>query len=80
MGLLSRVTVGTTLQRLRREQAMTRVALAKTAGISPGLLCKIEIGECSCSLRALFAIAEALGMTPADVVRRIEDSTEYPGT
>jgi len=74
MGLLPRVTVGATLQRLRREQALTRVALASRAGISPGLLCKIEIAECSCSLRALLAIAEALGTAPADVVRRIEES------
>ncbi len=72
--MLSNEAVGGTLRRLRREHDLGPSVVASRAHIGLSLIQKIEGGECSCSLRALFAIARALELKPSDVVRQIEDS------
>ncbi len=56
------IEVGRTVNRLRRERSMTVTRLAKSAGISTGMISRIENGQVSPSLGTLDAIAEALSV------------------
>ena len=56
------VVVGWTVNKLRRERGMTVTSLAKCAGMSAGMISRIENGQVSPSLGTLDAIAEALSV------------------
>ncbi len=56
------IEVGRTVNRLRRERGMTVTRLAKSAGISAGMISRIENGQVSPSLGTLDAIAVALSV------------------
>jgi XRE family transcriptional regulator, regulator of sulfur utilization len=60
------------VRELRSEQDVTQEALAHGAGITVGHLSKIERGLANPGWSTVEAIAAALGVTMAEVVRRVE--------
>ena len=56
------LAVGRSLNRLRRERGLTLSGLSEAAGVSQGMLSKIENGQVSPSLVTLSALAAALGV------------------
>ncbi len=55
-------TIGQQVRRHRQEMAMTLLDLARTTGLSPGMLSKIENGQISPSLATLRALSGALNV------------------
>ena len=61
--------VGNSARRLRLAQGLTLTDVAGVAGISPGMLSRLETGDVSPSLETLEALAAALGSTCAALLR-----------
>lgn len=69
------------IERLRRRLGMTQEALADASGISPSYLSEVERGYKRPSTDVMVKIAEALGMSPSDLlayVERIDPVTNRP--
>ena len=56
------------LRQIREQQGMSQRALAKAAGITQAALFRLESGETDPRLSTLRAIAEALGVTVAEII------------
>lgn len=67
--------LGTTVRDLRLRYRLTIADLASRAGISAGMLSKIENGQTSSSLDTLFQIANALGVTISNLFRDFNTPT-----
>lgn len=67
--------LGTTVRDLRLRYRLTIADLATRAGISAGMLSKIENGQTSSSLDTLFQIANALGVTISNLFRDFNTPT-----
>lgn len=65
--------LGRAIQVLRTERGIGRAQLAKLADVSYSYLSEIETGKKQGSSRALFAIAQALGVSPKEIYRLAED-------
>jgi transcriptional regulator with XRE-family HTH domain len=61
--------VAANVRRLRDKRALTQEALAEASDITQRHLAEIERARTSVSLATLVAIAEALGVTPRDLLR-----------
>jgi transcriptional regulator with XRE-family HTH domain len=61
--------LGTTIRALRQREALTIADVARLAGISSGMLSKIENGQTATSLDALSRIAAALGVSLGTLFR-----------
>ncbi len=61
--------IGTTVRQLRLRHGLTIADIAQMAGISRGMLSKIENGQVSPSLDTLAQIASALGVTLSNLFR-----------
>lgn len=61
--------IGNTIRDLRRNNHLTIAEVSAQAGISRGMLSKIETGQASCSLDTLEKIASALGVSLAHLFR-----------
>ena len=61
--------VGANARRLRLAQGLTLAELAQSAGISAGMLSRLETGDVSPSLETLAALSAALGSTVAALFR-----------
>ena len=61
--------VGASARRLRLAQGLTLAELAQSAGISAGMLSRLETGDVSPSLETLAALSAALGSTVAALFR-----------
>jgi transcriptional regulator with XRE-family HTH domain len=59
---------GNKLRSIREECGLTQEELAYSAGISFTTLNRIEQGHVNPSLATIYAIAEALGISPKDLV------------
>lgn len=66
--------VGATARRLRQAQGLTLADVAASAGISAGMLSRLENGDVSPSLDTLAALARALGSSCAALLR--EDTAQ----
>ena len=64
---------------LRAERGMSQEVLAGLAGISRAHLSLIENGRKQPRFDTLWAIAEALGLQPSELVRRAEAVAEADG-
>src|SRR6266511_2439305 len=60
--------LGRAVRVLRTEQGLERKDLAERSGLSYAYLSEIETGKKRASSKALFAIAEALGLRPHEVL------------
>lgn len=63
------------LRRKRHDLEMTQEELAGRAGLSARYVGAIERGDVSASVTVLGQIAEALGIEPGDLLRRVGRST-----
>ena len=73
--------LGRLIRRARIEQGLTAEALAERAGISRGLVQRIEKGEMGCAIGAVFEAAAIVGVPlfdapPAELASRVAE-TEY---
>lgn len=68
--------LGSQVHGFRRQLGMTMVELAKLAGLSPGMLSKIERGQTSPSLATLAALARALNVPVTALFRRYEEQRD----
>jgi len=71
--------VGEAVRALRTRRRLSTRALARLAGVSQPLLSKIENGAALPSVPSLYAIAEALGVGPADLLPAEEASPAPAG-
>ncbi len=70
------IAIGRQVKAFRKGLGMTVVELAKQAGLSPGMLSKIENGLTSPSLATLNAVAGALNVPVTALFRRYEEQRD----
>jgi transcriptional regulator with XRE-family HTH domain len=70
------VAIGRQVRQFRQQRDMTVVEVAKQAGLSPGMLSKIENGMTSPSLATLSALAGALGVPVTSLFRKYEEQRD----
>ena len=68
--------IGHVARRIREELDLTLANVAQHAGISPGMLSRLETGHVNPSLETIVALAEALGVRPALLLQEVG---EYEG-
>lgn len=73
--------LGRLIRRARIEQGLTAEALAERAGMSRGLVQRIERGEMGCAIGAVFEAAAIVGVplfeaSPSELASRVAE-TEY---
>lgn len=54
--------LGSTIRMSRIERKMTIAGVAERAGVSPGLVHRIEMGDMGCSIGATFEVAAIVGV------------------
>jgi transcriptional regulator with XRE-family HTH domain len=64
--------LGTAIRKLRHDRGLTQEALAHRSGITVGHLSKIERGVANPSWETVVAIADGLGLPPAQLARSAE--------
>jgi XRE family transcriptional regulator, regulator of sulfur utilization len=65
--------LGQAIRQLRTEQAMTQDSLADRAGMTANYVGDTERGERNISVRALWQIADALGILTSDLLRAADE-------
>ena len=60
------------LRELRGERALPHERLAELAGLHPPFISLLERGGRMPSLNTVFLLAEALRVSPSEIVRRVE--------
>jgi len=63
--------IGHVARRIREELDLTLANVAQHAGISPGMLSRLETGHVNPSLETIVALAEALGVRPALLLQEL---------
>jgi len=63
--------IGHVARRIREELDLTLANVAQHAGISPGMLSRLETGHVNPSLETIVALAEALGVRPALLLQEV---------
>jgi len=69
--------IGTQVRSIRRTRELTAVELARQAGVSTGMLSKIERGQAAPSIATLAALAHALNVPVARFFATFEDRRDY---
>ena len=67
------IAIGTVIQRERWKRRLTQQALADRAGLQRVYVVGIEGGKRSVSLASIFALAQALGLSPVELVKKIQE-------
>ena len=68
---------GSCLSQIRRGQGITQVELAKRLRTPQSFVSKIETGERSLKVYEQFAYAEALGITPEEMITRLKEALDF---
>ena len=68
--------IGAEIRKRRRQRDMTVLELAQRAGLSQGMLSKIENGQTSPSLSTLAALADALGLPISTLFSPLDQSRD----
>ncbi len=63
---------GRILQELRTERGLSQEELGFESNYHRTYISQLERGQKNPSLKAIFRLAEALGITPSEMIRRIE--------
>src|ERR1700687_6429324 len=63
--------LGAVARRVRESQDLTLTDVATSAGISAGMLSRLETGHVTASLETLVALAGALGVRPALLLQQV---------
>ena len=64
-----RIQLGENIARIRREQNLSQARLGEMAGISRYHVYLIERGKISFGVDKLFALSEALGVSPSEMLK-----------
>jgi transcriptional regulator with XRE-family HTH domain len=64
-------SIGRVVRRMREDLGLTLASVAERAGISPGMLSRLETGRVSPSLETIVALSQALGTRPALMLQEI---------
>ena len=67
------VVFGANVRRLRFEQGLSLVGLARMSGVSRQLLARIELGEADVRLSYLKRLADAFCISPHELLRERDD-------
>lgn len=73
-------SIGRVARRIRDELGLTLANVAQQAGISPGMLSRLETGRVSPSLETIVALADVLGVRPALLLQDVgspESGAQY---
>lgn len=70
------IAIGREIRRYRMKAGLTVAGLAATAGLSSGMLSKVENGQTSPSLDTLEALAQALNVPLTSLFKRFEESSD----
>jgi transcriptional regulator with XRE-family HTH domain len=68
--------LGAVARRLRESQGLTLSDISNSAGISAGMLSRLETGQVTPSLETLVSLADALGVRPALLLQDVGGSEE----
>ena len=74
--LYNRKSFGVVISRLRVQKGMTQESLSGLAGIARSHLAALESGEKVARMDTVWRIAEALGITPSELIRKVEKEAE----
>ncbi len=74
--LYNRKAFGVVVSRLRVQKGMTQESLSGLAGIARSHLAALESGEKIAKLDTVWRIAEALGIMPSELMRKIEQEAQ----
>ena len=72
----NRKAFGVVISKLRVQKGLTQENLSGLAGIARSHLAALESGEKTVKLDTMWRIAEALGVSPSELIRRTEN--EHP--
>ncbi len=67
---------GRILQKLRTERGLSQEKLGFESDYHRTYISQLERGQKNPSLKAIFRLAEALGVKPSEMIRRIESRVE----
>ncbi len=74
--MLDPVTVGQVIQRFREKRGLSQEVVSGLADIGRTHLSAIERGARKPTLETFFRIADALGVSPSEIVKEIEKEIE----
>jgi len=63
---------GQRIQELRKEKQLTQASLAEAADLATNYIGEIERGEAKPTLQTILAIADALEISPSDLLRPLD--------
>jgi transcriptional regulator with XRE-family HTH domain len=70
--------IGSVIRHLRKQQGLTLKELSESSGMSVSHLSDLERGRTDSTVRSLLKIAEALGVTPAQIFGTSEEGLTEP--
>ena len=70
----SRIAVGKAIKRLRKSRNLSQEVLSGLAGVARSHLAMIESGAKQPNFETIWRIANAFGMPPHELVKKIEDT------
>ena len=73
--LYNRKAFGVVISRLRVQKGMTQESLSGLAGIARSHLAALESGEKIAKLDTVWRIADALGIMPSELIKKMEQIT-----
>jgi transcriptional regulator with XRE-family HTH domain len=71
--------IGANVRGLRLRRGLTQEALAERAGVSTVHIQRVEAGGANVSVTLLVALADALGVPPARLLKRASRADRRPG-
>ena len=69
------IDFGIKVRSLRKAKGLSQEAMANLAGIDRSYMGQIERGEINLTLTKIYQIADALGISPAHLVRNLDDKS-----
>ena len=71
------IVIGRVIRNVRREKGLSQFHVASRSGINLSYYCKLEGGQANPSIRVIFAVTHALGISPAQFLELIALETQY---
>ena len=72
------VAFGLALRNLRKESGLSQELLAHDAGMERNYISLLELGRNSASIRTIFKLSLALGVTPSEFLAQVESILNQP--
>lgn len=70
------IAFGKVLRNLRKLRGLSQEALAHEAGLERNYISLLELGRNSASIKTLFRLAPALGVTVSELLKQVEFALE----